>query len=196
MQPFLRQCRSAEFCCDNMFKNTSYNLKLFLWAVISGLVTATITANLGIPIFPGWEAPLVESGMTSNQLYGAKAATLAVLGAASLSLALISIPSIRPILRTDFLVGVTSAVSAFSAGWFWLLGETEGNPVPFLIALVPALAWMSVAVTMGMILGEAIKADRKDPPKLQMRIVLLVIGSVAMTAGIFALMYLLPSRLF
>ena len=174
------------------------SLKRFLWIAITGMVIATITANLRIPIVPGWEIPLERSGMTSDQLYGAKAAALAILGAASLFLAF---AANRPTLRIDFLVSVTTVTAAFAAGWFWLLGETGGNPVPFLIALVPAIAWIATLLAIMEVLGMARRSDERKirergVSKLDWRMALLTVVFFAVLAGLVYLMGWLPSRVF
>ena len=68
--------------------------------------------------------------------YGVKAATSAI-GAATM----VFVSMIRRDSRTrQFVDRSTQFISgslALLAGWFWLLGETSGDPWPFLIAIAP-----------------------------------------------------------
>ena len=178
-----------------MAKDNSRSPKLYLWMVVVGLLTATVFADFYTPLFAGWEAPLVESGLTSAQVYGAKAAILAVLGAASLLLQFSPTTLSRPTFSIASVTSVTTAVAALLTGWFWLLSATAGNPSPFLIALVPSVGWTSIGIIIGLFVGEALKADRKNPHKLEIRIALLGVGSVVMIYAIVTLLDWLPSRL-
>lgn len=183
-----------------MFRDTN-DLKRILWIVITGMVIATIIANLRVPIFPGWQIPLERSDITPDQLYGAKAATLAVLGAVSLFLALVSNPLSKPALRVDFFIGVTTAVSALAAGWFWLLGETGGNPVPFLIALVPSLAYMGMLLAIVELFRVAIRMDSRAirervAARPEPKFILATVGLLAVITGVVYLLIWLPLRIF
>ena len=172
----------------------SFQARRFLWSAIAGVVIATITANLRNPIVPGWEIPLTEAALLPAQLYSAKAATLAVLAAGALAISLWS--GDKPTRRISFVSAITSVVAAGAAGWFWLLSATDGNPVPFLIALVPAAGLMYMILAISMVMREAEKADERTPSKLSVGWVLFNLGFWGLLAGVVVLLAVLPSRLF
>ena len=179
--------------------NTSV-LRRYLWIAITGLVVTTIVANLRIPIFSGWEIPLERSAITSSQLYGAKAATLAILGAMALLSGLVFSSPNGPA-RINFFTGITTVAATLAAGWFWLLGETDGNPVPFLIALIPAIVWMAGFIAVMELVGIAERIDRRNikelgTSRLDLRFMLATFGFFAVSAGVIYMMIWLPPRLF
>ena len=172
----------------------SFLVRRVLWSVIAGLVVATIIANLRNPIVPGWEIPLAEAALLPPQLYSAKAATLAVLGAGALAVSLWSAD--KPTWRISFVSAITSVVAAGAAGWFWLLSATDGNPVPFLIALVPAVGLAFILIGVSTLMTEAQKADEQTPYKLGVGWVLFNLGFWGLLVGVVVLLAVLPSRLF
>ena len=174
----------------------SFQARRFLWTAIAGLVVATIIANLRNPIVPGWEIPLSEAGLRPDQLYSAKAATLAVLGAGALALSHWSAD--KRTWRISFVSAVTSVVAAGAAGWFWLLSATDGNPVPFLIALVPAMGWAFIIFAVSTLLTEAEKADEQTPAgyKLNVGWALFSLVLLGLAVGAVILLGILPSHLF
>ena len=176
------------------------DFRRFLRIAIAGLVIATVVANLRIPIFSGWEIPLERSDIISSQLYGAKAATLAILGAVALLSGLVFSSPNEPA-RINFSTSIIIVAATLAAGWFWLLGETDGNPVPFLIALVPAIVWMAGLVAVMELVRIAERMDRRKieesgASRLDPLFMLATVGFFAAGAGVFYMMNWLPSRLF
>ncbi len=173
------------------------DLKIRSWIVITGLAIAVATANVEVPLIDGWNLPLKESGLQYDQIYGAKAATLAVLSAMSLFVALIPHHP-QNVGVIDRLAGVTSAGAGLFAGWFWLLGETLGNPVPFLIAIVPATFYVSIGMLCSFAARRAVDIDRQQRPprRVNWRFQAQFIAAVATLIGYSYLLIWLPSQLF
>ena len=139
----------------------------YLWkgvflVILLVVVFGTISTNFEDPVFPGWNTPLKAITPSSSQEAGAKAAVLAMAGAASLFVSLIPVQAGRPGERLDFMVRLVGAAAALFAGLYWLVGETGGRPSPYLIALVPSMFVMGTIMLGAVSLSYAQSLDVRN----------------------------------
>ena len=77
---------------------------------------------------------------------GIKAPIFAIASAATLFIGMIpKNPGPNDVL-TDVVVRPVGTFTACLAGWFWLLGETKGDPSPYVLVLTPVIALISFLV--------------------------------------------------
>ena len=98
------------------------------------------------------------------------------------------------------LVRALSAVSALSAGWFWLLGETGGRPGPYLIAFVPMTVMLTISMGFGVYLSYVSYVSKVDSErehsKIDWGLVIVGIGILLLCAAVIWVMVWLPKWLF
>ena len=114
--------------------------------------------------------------------YGAKAALMALAGAATLFIGLIPARDSRDN-RIDLIARAVGAFSVGTAGWFWLLSATEGRPGPYLLIMVPTAAVYAAAVALNLVFGYAVAHDKmhmqeKGYTKLSWSLLALTLGII------------------
>ena len=121
---------------------SNWKLLLALLVLMSTIVTAGIDfRNVG---YPDWD--LFRESPSLVESYGAKAAILALLGAAAMFIGFIPSGSSRKAKRADLVVRLTGALALAMTGLYWLLNATEGRPGPYLIAYIPTVVIYVCAV--------------------------------------------------
>ena len=68
--------------------------------------------------------------------HGVRAAVFALIAAAALSINLLPKDNVEQDSRVAFLSKTLSIITAFLAGLFWLLDETKGNAVPYVVVVL------------------------------------------------------------
>lgn len=174
----------------NVRRLISNNLH-FLGAAIFGLTLTTIVVSPERPIFPGWSIPLANSSLPTSDIYSAKAALLAILGACSLTLTLKYAPSNE---RTHTPMQGTTALAALGAGWFWLKSATGDHLDAFLIAIAPSAIWVVLLVLTANLLIETRKAQERQQGRIGKRLWVFTFGIYAIAIAVTALAIWLPSR--
>ena len=138
------------------FRNPS-NWKLLLTGFVGGFILYTVLLDFTDPLVQNWNIFREEEKPTTTQSYGAKAAMLAMAGAATLFTSLIPIGTSPRSRRIDLGVQIVGAIAVTSTGWYWLLNATDGNPGPYLAAIVPSMAVFVLA--FGAFLGLRIAGE-------------------------------------
>ena len=179
-----------------MFKSRTA-WKLTLSMAVTVVMLATLATDFDDLVFPGWDTPFKRIDAPPAQQYGAKAAVLAVACASFLFVALIPSGDGRRSRLIELLVRALSAVSALTAGWFWLLGETGGRPGPYLIAFVPMTVMLTISMGFGVYLSYVSKVDReREHSKIDWGLVIVGIGILLLCAAVIWVMVWLPKWLF
>lgn len=131
--------------------------KLLYWKAIGLLIVLSGTlSSLLVASFSGEEF---------GSAYGIYAATLALGAAAVVFINMISTAEVaRP--RFDNLVRFLGGVLAFAAGVFWLLEETSGNILPYVVAVGLTGAVMLTCMLLGFSL---VTVNRVEGGYLQQR---------------------------
>ncbi len=136
-----------------------YYWKLGLASLVLFLTLWIILADFSKPVDPEWNLLQGTRFSPSSKEDGAKAALLAMCGAATLFISFMPQekgPSGRIL---DTYVRAVGAIAVGGTGWYWLSSETDGQPGLYLLALVPILviyACGSIVMTM------LIFSSRKD----------------------------------
>ncbi len=133
-----------------MIRNPSY-WKRILILLVTGLIIFTVTIDFTDTGYPDWNLFQQSELPSATEVYGAKAAILAMAAAATLFIGFIPVNSSNRGTRVDLYVQVVGAIAVGLTGWFWLLSATNGNPGPYLVAIVPSMAVFVLAV--GIFLG-------------------------------------------
>ena len=144
-----------------VFRNPS-NLKIALTVLVSGFILYTVFLDFTDPSAPNWNLFHEEELPSAIESYGAKAAMLAMAGAATLFISLIPIGSSRRSRGIDLSVQIVGAIAVGCTGWFWLLSATNGNPGPYLAAIVPSMAVFAVVFTANIIMRLAYDLDERQ----------------------------------
>ena len=182
-------------------KITPNHIRRLLSPIVFGLVIATIVANVDRGVFAGWSIPLRESEIQSDAINGAKAATLATLAAMSFVVGIIpsSSDSIRLVsfqLYRSTYINICTAIATLGAGWFWLLDATDGDPVPFLVALTPSIGYGAIGYAFGSSVVGAWRADEAGQPFYHIRSIFNLALPYLIAAVVLLALYLLPSYIF
>ena len=135
------------------------------WKLLLGLLVLMITIfTTGIDFrdvgYPEWD--LFSESPSSVESYGAKAAILALLGAAAMFIGFIPSGNSKNAKRVDLVVRVTGALALGMTGLYWLLNETEGRPGPYLIAYVPTVVIYVCAISVLITLRYASDRDERQ----------------------------------
>ena len=109
-------------------------------------VLGVLAVDLDNPTEPTWNVLLNSIRPTLSQQYGAKAAVLAIVGAGIVFVGLIPGRNNKLSKMIDLFVKIAGPVSVMVVGWFWLLGETDGRPGPYLVAFIPIVGTLVVAI--------------------------------------------------
>ncbi len=129
-----------------------HDVKLVLLALVLGIIIAVCFVDFNDPEIGNWDA-LREVSL--SQAHGAKAAMLALGAAAALFIGYIPGDSSKSTRIIDTLVKVVGTFAAGLAGWFWLLSETDNRPGPYLLAVVPTIAIMTIGSGINILLASA-----------------------------------------
>ena len=143
-----------------MFKALS-NWKLTLTHVVFVTVLAIVAVDFDDLIIPEWSLFQESELSSSTEGNGAKAALLAMAGAATLFIALIPTKTDRRARLADLWLGSVGALATGSTGWFWLLSATEGDPGPYLLAIIPLLTLYLIIVFVSLCLNHAERQDKE-----------------------------------
>ena len=146
---------------DVMFKNPS-NWKVILTGLVSGLIIYTVALDFTNPVHPDWNLFEQEELPTATEMYGAKAAILAMAGAATLFIGFIPTRRSNRSRRIDLLIQVSGAIAVALTGWFWLLSATDGHPGPYLVAIVPSMAVFVLTLIVFVVLRLAEDRDEEQ----------------------------------
>ena len=94
--------------------------------------------------------------------YGVRAA-LAAFGAGAMAcVGLIPLPQDHWWEKwTDMVTRLLTVIAVLVAGWYWLLSETNGQPVPYLVTIVPLGALGGLSIGILLLLAWASRADAK-----------------------------------
>ena len=110
------------------------NLKFLLGLLVLMIAITTVAIDFR-DVSPDWD--LFSESPSSVESYGAKAAILALLGAAAVFIGFIPSGSSGMAKGADILVRLTGALMLAMTGLFWLLNATGGRPGPYLFCLRP-----------------------------------------------------------
>lgn len=144
-----------------VFRNPS-NLKLALTFLVSGFIIYTVVLDFTEPVAPNWNLFREEELPSATESYGAKAAMLAMAGAATLFISLIPTGSSRRNRKIDLYVQTVGAIAVGCTGWFWLLSATNGNLGPYLAAIVPSMTVLAVIFTASITMRLADDLDERQ----------------------------------
>ena len=185
-----------------MFNITPTGLRRLCSSLIFGSIVGTILASPDQVIFAEWGGPLREADISFDALNGAKAATLAILAAGSFTIGLIPASGDRIsltfpfVLRRSSFINICTAMATLGAGWFWLLDATIGNPVPFLIALVPSAGYGAVGYLVGSAIGKILHSDAEASFEWTVSTVLNEVWPYFVAVSIIAVIWFLPPYIF
>ena len=118
---------------------------LFLQLFVA-MFLGVLAVDLENPTEPAWNVLLNSIRPTLSQQYGAKAAVLAIVGAGIVFVGLIPGRSNKLSKTIDLVVKIAGSFSVMVIGWFWLLGETDGRPGPYLVAFIPTVGTLMVVM--------------------------------------------------
>ena len=174
------------------------------WKLMLGLLVLMITiATAGIDFpdvdYPEWD--LFSESPSSVESYGAKAAILAMLGAAAMFIGFIPSGNSKYAKRADLVVRFVGALALGMTGLYWLLNATEGHPGPYLVAYVPTVVIYVCAISVFIALRYASDRDERqiqDEGRATLSWDILVPSALVMimlTLGLLAVIYL-PEILF
>ncbi len=175
-------------------------LKLLLAGFVAIFIAFVITLDFTDPIIPSWNTFHQDELPSTTEMNGAKAAILAMVGAATLFIGFI--PSRRSTdRRIDMLLRVVGAAAVGATGWFWLLSATDGKFGPYLIAVVPSMALVTCVLILNVSLSLAYNQDEKQikntgKAKLTWHTVILGIIMILALTLIFSAMIFLPRWIF
>ena len=183
-----------------MLSNPSH-LKLWLTFLMGWIILAIIIFDFADPIYPDWSRFQQTDFPTPIEVYGAKAALLAVAGAAMLFIALIPVDTSPRSKIINLLARLVGILAATSTGWFWLLNATNGRPTPYLIVFIPFLGLILIAMMIALAFWYTDEMDEKQlretgTAKLKWKGVLITLASTfALVLVFFGIAYL-PGWLF
>ena len=183
-----------------MLSNRSY-LKFWLTLLTGSIIFAIIIIDFADPFYYKWSRFQQTDFPTPIEVYGAKAALLAVAGAAILFIALIPVDTSPRSKMINLLAGLVGILAATSTGWFWLLNASNGKPTPYLIAFIPFIGLILVAMMISMAFWYTDEMDEKQlretgTAKLKWKGVIIAFTStLALALVLFGIAYL-PDRLF
>ena len=166
-----------------------HDVKLLLLAFVLGVIIAVVFVDFNNPEI-GELGSLREFSL--SQAHGAKAAMLALGAAAALFIGYIPGDSSKATRTLDMLVTLVGALAAGFAGWFWLLSETDNRPGPYLLAVVPTIAVMTIGSGFNILLVSAVGHTRGKESETRSRGLSPKSFIVAMllVAGVFIAMYM------
>ena len=172
--------------------NAAWKWKLVLTAFLFLLAFLTILVDFNDPPVPEWSRFEEGVPLPSANADGAKAALLAMLGAATLFIGLIPTKDNREVELATRIVG---AGSVAAAGWFWLLSATEGRPGNYLLVMVPVMfllaGLMAISLISGVVQSYGEKAIQGNSTlRLPWRLLSLVAMALIAAVTIFALFFL------
>ena len=184
----------------SVFRKPS-NWKLLFAGLALSTVIATVLIDFTSPSRPEWSFFDQEELPSDTEAHGAKAAILAMVGAAVLVVGFIQIGSSSRSKKIDLLVQGVGAVAVGFTGWFWLLSATNGNPTPYLIAIVPSSLLYVFAFGVGMSFRYASHLDERQEretgrARLGWEIVVVVLLVLLVSLLTLGTILYLPSLLF
>ena len=182
-----------------MLQNSAY-WKLWLTGLVAVFITFIITLDFTDPIHPAWNTFNPDELPSTTEMNGAKAAILAMAGAATLFIGFIPSRGNNS-RRIDVLVRIVGAAAVGATGWFWLLSATGGNFRPYLFAVVPTLLLVTIILTFNIVLGRALEMDERQikntgKAKLTWNTAILAIVMLLAFASVISAMVFLPQWLF
>ena len=144
-----------------MFKSR-WQWKLILAGLAFNTMVVIVLIDFTNPSRPQWSRFGQDELPTTIEMYGAKAAILAMVGAATLFVAFIPTDGSRRSRIVDLLVRIVGAIAVATTGWFWLLSATNGNPSPYIIAVVPATLIFVFGLATTSVIRYAYKLDTEQ----------------------------------
>ena len=183
-----------------MFKSR-WHWKLILAGVAFNTIAVIVLIDFTSPSRPEWSLFGQDELPTTIEMYGAKAAILAIVGAATLFIAFIPTDNSRASRIVDLLVRIVGAVAVVTTGWFWLLSATNGSPTPYIVAIVPASLLFVFGLATTSVLRYAYTLDTKQMKKtgrakLGWETVIMTLILLLVFVLTFGTIAYLPSRLF
>ena len=183
-----------------MFKSR-WDWKLILAGLAFNTIVITVLIDFTSPSLPEWSRFGQDELPTTIEMYGAKAAILALVGATTLFIAFIPIGSSRRSGIVDLLVRIVGAIAVGLAGWFWLLSATNGNPSPYFIVIVPATLLFVFGLATTSVLRHAYDLDTKQSQetsgaKLGWQTVIMVLVLLLVSVLTLGTIIYLPNWLF
>lgn len=176
--------------------NNRWRFKWYLSMAIFSLAVSVILTDFDDLVFPGWGGLLKDIDSASGPQHGVRAAFLAICTAAILFVSMIPAGASRPSKIFDRFAQLLGGFLALGTGWYWLLGESDGNPFPYVIAFVPLTILMIVAMAFNLYLSFAAHEDRvREESAFDWRIVLVGVGLMVVAAATLYVMLKLPSLL-
>ena len=145
----------------HMFKSR-WHWKLILAGVALNTIAVIVRIDFTSPSRPEWSLFGQDELPTTIEMYGAKAAILAIVGAATLFIAFIPTDNSRVSRIVDLLVRIVGAVAVATMGWFWLLSVTNGSPTPYIVAIVPASLLFVLGFAITSVIRYAYSLDTKQ----------------------------------
>ena len=133
-----------------------------LTGLVGGFIIYTVILDFTDPVVPDWNLFREEELPSATETHSIKAAMLAMAGAATLFISLIPVSNSNRGTTIDLLVRVMGAIAVVLTGWFWLLSATNGNPGPYLVAIVPSMAIFVLAFIVMIILRLAGDLDERQ----------------------------------
>ena len=157
--------------------------------IVFGLALAVIFNDFDEFVPPGWVGLPEDFDPPSGPLHGVKAALLAICAGAMLFVSMIPIGTSRSSKIADKIAQLFGGFLALGTGWYWLLGESDGDPRPYLIAFLPLAAMMTIAMTVNVFVGSASLGDKlREQSEPNWRRTLL--WSIGLMVVVAAIMYI------
>ncbi len=126
-----------------MFRNPS-NWKYMLTSLVGCFIVYTVILDFTNPVHPDWNLFRRDELPSDTEVHGIKAAMLAMAGAATLFIGFIPVGNNHRSRRGDLSLQIVGALAVGLTGWFWLLSATNGEPGPYLAAIVPSMGVFAV----------------------------------------------------
>ena len=142
-----------------MFRNPLI-WKLWLTCLVANLALWLAILDFTDPTVPDWN--IFDTAPSTTEAYGAKAALMAMAGAAFLFIGLMPSHPTKFGRRLDLAVKILGALTVFATGWFWLLSATNGQVNPYLAATIPTIALCSIFTISAIAIGYAWSVDEKQ----------------------------------
>ena len=135
--------------------------------IVFFVALATMATDFDGLVF-GWHTHLSNVGLSVAEERGVKAAVLAMCAAASLFVGLIPMESGGIGRKVQLYTQIVGGFSALAAGRFWLLSEAGEHTGSYLLALVPMIVMLAVAMAVNMYLSwVGIRDDQQEEPKFR-----------------------------
>ena len=108
-----------------------------------------------------WNFFQEDAFQSSSDIYNAMAAIMAVCAGLMLFVSLIRTDSHRWNDRVNLGVRIVGFIAVLLSGAFWLLSASNGDPTPYILAMVPIVALLLYGLAMGLVLMRAYQHDEQ-----------------------------------